>query len=173
MSTYVVGPISTGAVTATGPITAEAALTVAGAVTTPHAAAALGATYTTTSTTAVSTGFGVSLASPGSVLGWIVHAVVANNTAGDGGQLTLYRSTAGIPAAGSAPAAGDVAVWTSGPLLSTAANQSQVAGGDYLDTGLTAGTTYYYYLAAQAVTGGTASVVADTGATTVLIRAVA
>jgi hypothetical protein len=148
------------------------AWTVGGLLGTAHASASLGANYTTTSTTAVSSGFGVSLVSPGTTLEFQAAALVANNTAGDGVQVTLYRSTTGIPAAGSAPGGSDVAVWTSNPLLSSAANQNQAASAVDIMTGLTAGTTYYFYLAVQAVTGGTASLNAGTNSTALLVRAI-
>jgi hypothetical protein len=148
------------------------AWTVGGLLGTAHASASLGATYTTTSTTAVSSGFGVSIVSPGTVLEYQVAALVANNTAGDGVQVTLYRSTTGIPAAGSAPGAGDVAVWTTTSLVSSSANQNQAASAVDLVSGLTAGTTYYFYLAVQAVTGGTASLEAGTNSTALLVRAI-
>jgi len=139
---------------------------------THSATATVSPAYTTTSTTAVSTGVGVSLSSPGTALQWLVNAIGSNSTAGDGIALTLYRSTTGIPAAGAAPGTGDVAVWTTGSLLSSAANQQQAAAGTSIDTGLTSGTTYYYYLALASVTGGTASVGGGTNETVIRVRAI-
>jgi len=163
MATYLWGPVAvpdlTGPVQVAGALTVTGAATLDGAVTVPTAAAAPSAAYSTASTTPVSTGVGTSLASPGTALAWAVAAIVANNTAGAGASVGLYRSTAGIPAAGSAPATGDVAVWAPGALISGAANQAQAACGFGQDTGLTAGTTYYYYLA-LAATADTATLAA-------------
>jgi hypothetical protein len=135
------------------------------------ATASLGSTYTTTSTTFVSTGMGVSVVSPSTALSYLLAAIVSNNTAGDGVSLALYRSTTGIPAAGAAPGTGDVAIWQSGELISSAANQQQAVATSDVDGGLAAGTTYYYYLAVEAVTGGTASVAAGSNQTTLTVRA--
>lgn len=119
--------------------------------------ASLGAATTTASTALVSSGLGVSVTPAGTQVRVRGVYIVSNNTAGDGVQVAVYRSTAGIPAAGAAPAAGDVSVYSSGPLLSSAANQQQAGGFELLQTGLTAGTKYYFYIAFAAVTGGTAS----------------
>jgi len=146
--------------------------TVQGLLGTHYATNTLSTAYTTTSTTAVSTGMGVSISSPSTALQWLLTAIGSNNTAGDGIALSLYRSTTGIPAAGAAPGTGDVAVWGSGSLLSSAAGQQQAASGTGIDTGLTSGTTYYYYLAVAAVTGGTASVGGGTSETVLRVRAI-
>lgn len=186
MSEFVVGAVSlagavqnSGTVTNSGTIqggvvnpasgTVSGAWTVSGLLGTVHGSDTLAAAYSTTSTTAVSSGFGVSLDSPGASVEWRAALLAANNTAGDGATLTLYRSTAAIPAAGSAPGGSDTAL-ASISLVSSAASQNQAAVLQGLDTGLAGGTTYYYYVAIAALTGGTAQL--DIG-TNLLARAIA
>jgi hypothetical protein len=163
---------NTGTINNSGTINNTGTISGSGQISAANAYASLSSAYSTTSTSLVSTGLGVQITSPGTVLTVELAAVVANNTAGDGVTLALYRSTSAIPAAGSAPGTSDVAIWNSGSLLSSAANQQQPVSAHIHDAGLSAGTTYYYYLAVQAVTGGTASVNADTAATTLVVRAI-
>lgn len=116
----------------------------------------------TTSLTLVSTGQGVGPITPKYQTSLRVRmtGTTTGNTSGDGSRMAVYRSTAGTPAAGNAPAGGDVQIW-----LGIGQTQIGTNGGfafqqacEVLDTGLTAGTAYYYYIAQEAITGGTASV---------------
>lgn len=136
------------------------------------AAGTLSATYSTTSTTAVSSAFGVSFQASTTSVRLIGMATITNNTATDGVTLTLYRSTAAIPAAGAAPGGSDVALYAITRTISVASNPDAIPI-LIVDSGRTVGSTYYYYLALAAVTGGTASLVSGTNATTLTADAVA
>jgi hypothetical protein len=108
----------------------------------------LAASYatTSTSTTGVSAGWGLPLTPTASRV-WI-HGIVyiSSNTSGAGAHNWVFRSTVGIPAAGTVPPSGDVIVWGQPfDAISPAANQEVSLPVDFVDTGLTAGTTYYYY----------------------------
>jgi hypothetical protein len=107
----------------------------------------LAASYATTSTsiTGVSAGWGLSLTPTASRV-WI-HGIVyiSDSTSGGGAHNWVFRSTVGIPAAGTVPPSGDVLVWGQFDAISPAANQEVSLPVDFVDTGLTAGTTYYYY----------------------------
>jgi hypothetical protein len=133
--------------------------------------AVLSANYTTTSTTLVSTGLGVTLTPEDTKVMLDGRAVVNNNTAGDGVTVAIYQSTVGIPAAGSAPASGDTAILQVN-ITSSAASQNQVVPLALPVTSLTAGTKYYFYLAVAAVTGGTAQVNGGSGQTALTARVV-
>lgn len=131
--------------------------------------AALTATYSATSIGAgqvVSTGLGVQLA-PSTSRTRVGASVTLPTYSGadsfpDGPPSVMaqvYRSTVGVPAAGSAPNGGDVAV---GSILiggSSSYTQPVSRSLDYLDTGVAAGTTYYYYIAISLplLTSGTGS----------------
>jgi hypothetical protein len=152
-------------------------LSVTGLLTVPTAQATLTATYATTSATAVCAGVGSSLTSPGTAIRWTFTAVgdIANP---DAMTLWLYRGTAGIPAAGSAPNAGDVAVY--GPTSFEAPTDGTLVwAGQGRDTGLTPGTVYYYYWAVAASNGATGTLGAVVGgglaanATTLILQALA
>lgn len=134
-------------------------------------ATALGANYTTTSTTPVSTGLGVTLTPAATAVLLDGRATVANTTAGDGVTVAVYQSTVGVPAAGSAPATGDTALLQVS-VASAAAGQNQVVPLALPVTGLTAGTPYHFYLAVAVVTGGTAQVNGGTGQTVLTARVV-
>ena len=121
----------------------------------------LSASYSTTSTTAVSTGLyayipvsGITANSPIVVE---FEGYGYNNTLGDGVTLSLYVSTAGIPAQGSAPPSTDT------HLTSITVTQEGVASNPnsmpitYVYTPTAAG-NYYFYIAVNAVTGGTATI---------------
>lgn len=154
---------------ATGDI-ANGAITPA-KMTTDYTQGALASTYSTASTTNVSAGLGVSLAVATTGALVMLSAIVANNTAGDGVQLAVYRSTTGTPAAGSAPGGTDTLVYQT-QMTSSAANQNQSVCTLFMDTGLTAGTTYYYYVALAAVTGGTAAAVGGNRQTVLVVHSV-
>jgi len=122
----------------------------------------LSASYSTTSTTAVSTGLGTA-AVP--VSGFTVNLPLVvsfegygyNNTLGDGVTLSLYVSTAGVPAQGSAPPSTDTL------LTSITVTQEGLASNPYsmpithVYTPTATG-NYYFYIAVNAVTGGTATI---------------
>jgi len=121
----------------------------------------LSASYSTTSTTAVSTGLyayipvsGITVNSPIVVE---FEGYGYNNTLGDGVTLSLYASTAGIPAQGSAPPSTDT------HLTSITVTQEGVASNPnsmpitYVYTPTASG-SYYFYVTLNAVTGGTATI---------------
>ena len=113
----------------------------------------------TTSTTGVSTGIGVSVTPQVAGKALVkVKAQAANNTLGDGIMVLLYRSTTSIPAAGSAPNSGDVNLQFASITQEGLAGNRHTIALDLLDSGLTNGTKYYYYIAQFAQTGGTASI---------------
>jgi len=122
----------------------------------------LSASYSTTSTTAVSTGLGTAAVPVSSET--VNHPLVVsfegygyNNTLGDGVTLSLYVSTAGVPAQGSAPPSTDTL------LTSITVTQEGLASNPYsmpithVYTPTATG-NYYFYIAVNAVTGGTATI---------------
>ena len=122
----------------------------------------LSASYSTTSTTAVSTGLGtagVPVSSQTVKLPLVVsfEGYGYNNTLGDGVTLSLYVSTAGVPAQGSAPPSTDTL------LTSITVTQEGLASNPYSMPITyvytpTASGSYYFYIAVNAVTGGTATI---------------
>ena len=141
----------------------------AGGITEPTQFAALAASYGTTSTTAVSTGAGVTITPTGTRVEIDGHAVAQNNTASDGWTLAIYRTTGSIPAQGSAPGGSDAVVYQTTRTVSSA-NQNFNSGWQFVDSGLTVGAAYGYYITIAAVTGGTATVVGGTNQTTIIAR---
>jgi len=122
----------------------------------------LSASYSTTSTTAVSTGLGTAKIVVSALT--VNHPLVVsfegygyNNTLGDGVTLSLYVSTAGVPAQGSAPPSTDTL------LTSVTTTQEGLASNPYsmpityVYTPTSQG-NYYFYVAVNAVTGGTATI---------------
>jgi len=122
----------------------------------------LSASYSTTSTTAVSTGLGTAKIVVSS--NTVNHPIVVsfegygyNNTLGDGVTLSLYVSTAGVPAQGSAPPSTDTL------LTSITVTQEGLASNPYsmpityVYTPTATG-NYYFYVTINAVTGGTATI---------------
>jgi len=123
----------------------------------------LSASYSTTSTTPVSTGLGTAgiyVSSETVNLPMVVsfEGYGYNNTLGDGVTLSLYVSTAGVPAQGSAPPSTDTL------LTSITVTQEGLASNPYsmpityVYTPTTNGKKYYFYIAVNAVTGGTATI---------------
>lgn len=140
--------------------------------------AMVGSAATTTSLTFVSTGRSISPVAYGLKNGQVpciwffAQAVVSNNTAGDGVQVKIYctNGPANVPALGSPPGGGDVALGNpSDIIISTAANDAHLFRADIYDDTATnsfkspPGTQFSYYLAFQAVTGGTASLAGPNG----------
>jgi hypothetical protein len=117
-----------------------------------------GSSAGSTSTSFVSSGLGAAFTPNYLTTSVITCSVQANNnTINDGLRVALYRNTTGIPANGTS-------VGTDTQLYLWGANTSLGAGGvnfmysvTYRDSGLVPGTTYYYYLANEAITGGTAA----------------
>ena len=123
----------------------------------------LSASYSTTSTTPVSAGLGtagiyVSGATVNLPLVVSFEGYGYNNTLGDGVTLSLYESTAGVPAQGSAPPS------TATLLTSITVTQEGLASNPYsmpityVYTPTTAGIRYNFYVTINAVTGGTATI---------------
>jgi len=123
----------------------------------------LSASYSTTSTTPVSTGLGtakivVSSSTVNLPLVVSFEGYGYNNTLGDGVTLSLYVSTAGVPAQGSAPPSTDTL------LTSITTTQEGLASNPYsmpithVYTPTTANIDYYFYITINAVTGGTATI---------------
>jgi len=122
----------------------------------------LSASYSTTSTTPVSTGLGTAEIVVSGVT--VNHPIVVsfegygyNNTLGDGVTLSLYVSTAGVPAQGSSPPSTDTL------LTSITVTQEGLASNPYsmpitYAYTPTSGGNYYFYVTINAVTGGTATI---------------
>jgi hypothetical protein len=115
--------------------------------------ASLSTTVSNTSTTVLSSGFGISLATLANSTSILVNSLlrVSNYFVG-----LLYRSTSGIPAAGTAPPSGDVQV---SAIPTSTSDGFTLATITVLDTGLTTGTTYYYYVAFYSTTSGDAAAI--------------
>ena len=119
------------------------------------------ANFTTASATPVSTGFGIGpiqsqYTNSFSITGCIQ---LQNNTVNDSAYVKLWRSTIGIPAAGSAPAASDKELTVLGAPIS-AINASLFLNLNYPDKNI-APARYWYYLTLEAPLGGTAKLLGD------------
>jgi hypothetical protein len=154
------GSVALGSLSAAGPYT----IMNLGAFTKQSAFSAvnLSASYSTTSTTALSTGLGTA-AVPVSAQTENLPLVVNfygygyNNTLGDGVTLSLYVSTAGVPAQGSAPPGTDTlltSITVTQEGLVSNPNSMPIA---YVYTPTATG-SYYFYVAVNSVTGGTATI---------------
>jgi hypothetical protein len=154
------GNFGLGSLTQAGPFT----IANVGAFTMSSAFSAvnLSASYSTTSTTAVSTGLGTAkIVVSGQTKGFPIvvsfEGYGYNNTLGDGVTLSLYVSTAGVPAQGSAPPSTDTL------LTSVTTTQEGLASNPYsmpityVYTPTATG-SYYFYVTINAVTGGTATI---------------
>lgn len=119
------------------------------------------ANFTTASATPVSTGFGLGPLQSQYTNSFSITAnlQLQNNTANDAVYAKLWRSTIGIPAAGSAPAASDKELTVLGGPVA-AANSSLFLNLNYPDKNL-APARYFYYLSLEASIGGTAKLFGD------------
>jgi len=122
----------------------------------------LSASYSTTSTTPVSTGLGtagviVSRFIVGYPLVVNFEGYGYNNTLGDGVTLSLYVSTAGVPAQGSAPPSTDTLLTSITVTQEGSASNPNSMPITYVYKTTSQG-TYYFYVAINAVTGGTATI---------------
>ena len=109
--------------------------------------------YSTTSTSAVSTGIGLSITPSTTRVLVSVTGEAANNTSGDGSLIAVYSNTTGVPTSGTS--VGTDALWTFTQVNGNASAYMGFAIAK-LATGLTASQTYYFYVALQALGGGTA-----------------
>jgi hypothetical protein len=132
----------------------------------PYALGTLASDYTTTSTTNVYTGHNATLVAVDTLMELLGSITVQNSTVNDGVQLWVYRTVANgaAPSIGSAHGGSDVLVWTN-TTTHAVAGQNQSVGFDFVDSGLTAGATYIYYVCMAAITGGTAK---EVGAATMV-----
>lgn len=134
----------------------------------------LGSTgFSTTSTTAVSSGVAVAIAA--TLTGRIkVSSNISgsNNTLSDGITVYVYRSIVGVPAAGAAPASGDAIIASDTYTQEGVVSNHHTFGFSLIDSGLVIGTLYTYYIASNAVTGGTAALVGGTNQTTITIETI-
>jgi len=122
----------------------------------------LSASYSTTSTTPVSTGLGtakivVSIYSKGFPIVVSFEGYGYNNTLGDGVTLSLYVSTAGVPAQGSAPPSTDTLLTSITTTQEGLASNPYSMPITYVYTPTATG-NYYFYVTINAVTGGTATI---------------
>jgi len=122
----------------------------------------LSASYSTTSTTPLSTGLGtakivVSTQTVNLPLVVNFYGYGYNNTLGDGVTLSLYVSTAGVPAQGSAPPSTDTLLTSITVTQEGAASNPNSMPIPYVYTPTATG-SYYFYVAVNSVTGGTATI---------------
>jgi hypothetical protein len=154
------GNVGLGAFSTAGPFH----ITNVGAFTQQSAFSAvnLSASYSTTSTTALSTGLGtakivVSSFTVNFPLVVNFYGYGYNNTLGDGVTLSLYVSTAGVPAQGSAPPSTDTLLTSI-----TVTQEGLVSNPNSMPIPYvyqpTATGSYYFYVAVNSVTGGTATI---------------
>ena len=134
--------------------------------------AELATAYTSSSAVPVSTGFGISVVatSTGKILLETVGRI-ANNTLADSTYIRLYQSTVGIPASGASPGGTDTLITAWGIAQEGEVSNFHQIAGKNLSTGLTAGTTYYFYLSIN-VNGGTGTLLDSAGDTTLTAEAV-
>jgi len=149
------GNVGLGNFGAAGPFT----ITNLGAVTRQSAFSAvnLSASYSTTSTTALSTGLGtakivVSAQTVNLPLVVNFYGYGYNNTLGDGVTLSLYVSTAGVPAQGSAPPSTDTLLTSITVTQEGLASNPNSMPIPYVYTPTATG-SYYFYVAVNSVTG--------------------
>jgi hypothetical protein len=122
----------------------------------------LSASYSTTSTTALSTGLGtakivVSAQTVNLPLVVNFYGYGYNNTLGDGVTLSLYVSTAGVPAQGSAPPSTDTLLTSITVTQEGLVSNPNSMPIPYVYTPTATG-NYYFYVAVNSVTGGTATI---------------
>jgi len=122
----------------------------------------LSASYSTASTTALSTGLGtakivVSSYTVNFPLVVNFYGYGYNNTLGDGVTLSLYVSTAGVPAQGSAPPSTDTLLTSITVTQEGLVSNPNSMPISYVYTPTATG-NYYFYVAVNSVTGGTATI---------------
>jgi len=122
----------------------------------PYVLGTLATSYATNSATNVATGHTATITPTDTQIELLGSITVENSIATSGVTLSLYRTVANgsAPAAGSAHGGSDVVVLGPMTVYSVYANQSQQVGFDFVDSGLTAGAAYTYYVVIQAVTSG-------------------
>jgi hypothetical protein len=154
------GNVGLGSFNAAGPY----AITNVGAFTQQSAFSAvnLSASYSTTSTTPLSTGLGtakivVSNQTVNLPLVVNFYGYGYNNTLGDGVKLSLYVSTAGVPAQGSAPPGTDTLLTSITVTQEGLVSNPNSMPIPYVYTPTATG-SYYFYVAVNSVTGGTATI---------------
>lgn len=128
--------------------------------------------FTTTSTSLVSSGFGIQSLFPASPQIRLTGVITASNdTAGSGVTLAIYKSTtADIPTAGSAPNAGDSAIFQT-TVMSAAANQNQAVPYDIpIDITFSGSGSYYAFYVCVAATANTAMLVSGSWQTYMIYR---
>lgn len=109
--------------------------------------------YTTTSSTHVSTGQGGSFTPSSTKVEIVSSADIYNETAGEIAQVGIYRNTSGVPSSGTS--VGSDTLVASASMVSGTASADATVALVALDTGLTAGTEYYYYWAVWVESSGT------------------
>jgi hypothetical protein len=123
-----------------------------------RAFASLASNYTTSSTTAIATGESVSLTcGPSGTIVFRGTGVLANNTANDSVEMSIYRTTGTAPAAGSAPGSGDSRRYDTTRTRDHADYTTEIST-QVMDTGLTSGQVYAYYRTINTPSGGTSTI---------------
>jgi len=123
-----------------------------GGIKQPYTMATLASNYAGTSTTYIAVGMSAAITATDTLIEVIGSLTVNNSAAGIGIGLALYRTTGTAPNAGAAFGGGDTKVWENIATHPTASTNIGV-GFDFVDTGLTAGTTYTYYITWKMASG--------------------
>lgn len=130
-----------------------------GGIKQPYNQASLASDYTSTSGTYVAVGMAASITPTDTAVEVIGSLTVQNNTANDGVGVALYRTTGTAPVQGAAVGA-DTKVWEN-TTIHAVAGQNMSLGFDFVDTGLSVGQAYQYYLVFKQITSGTIKAVGN------------
>lgn len=105
--------------------------------------------YTTSSTSAVSTGFGLSFTPQNNANAFVLFNCLASNVVASGGtaSIQVLRAAGAIPAAGAAVGGSDVLICSNRLWAAPVAGSQYTNIGVGNDTGITPGTLYNYYFA--------------------------